>query len=482
MTAPHGTDRPREGTDRPGESTGEGAGRLSAHALQEAAHRHLWLHFTRMSSYAGTDVPVIVRGSGQYVYDQNGKRYLDGLSGLFVSQIGHGRREVAEAAARQGSELAYFPLWSYAHPRAIELAERLAGLAPGDLNRVFFTTSGSEAVESAWKLAKQYFKTIGQPDRYKVLSRDIAYHGTSMGALAITGLPSIKEPFEPLPPGGVRVPNTNFYRAPGFVADDLEAFGRWAADEIERAILREGPESVAAVFLEPVQNSGGCFPPPPGYFARVREICDTYGVILVSDEVICAFGRLGYYFGSERYGYQPDIITFAKGVTSGYSPLGGMLVSDRLMEPFSQGSATFLHGVTFAGHPVSSAVALANLDVFEKEDLLGNVRSHEAAFRATLEKLSDLPIVGDVRGDGYFYGIELVKDKATRETFSDDESERLLRGFLSQALFDAGLVCRADDRGDPVIQLAPPLTCTQEQFDEMEQILRSVLTQAWSKI
>jgi adenosylmethionine-8-amino-7-oxononanoate aminotransferase len=471
MTASQGTDRSEEG-----------AGPLAARALQQAAQRNLWLHFTRMSSYQGADVPVIVRGSGQYVYDQHGKRYLDGLSGLFVSQIGHGRKEVAEAAARQGSELAYFPLWSYAHPRAIELAERLAGLAPGDLNRVFFTTSGSEAVESAWKLAKQYFKIIGQPGRYKVLSRDIAYHGTSMGALAITGLPSIKEPFEPLPAGGVRVPNTNFYRAPGFVAHDLEAFGRWAADEIERAILREGPESVAAVFLEPVQNSGGCFPPPPGYFARVREICDAFGVILVSDEVICAFGRLGYYFGSERYGYQPDIITFAKGVTSGYSPLGGMLVSDRLMEPFSEGSATFLHGVTFAGHPVSAAVALANLDVFEKEHLLGNVRSHEAAFRSTLEKLTDLPIVGDVRGDGYFYGIELVKDKATRETFSDDESERLLRGFLSQGLFDAGLVCRADDRGDPVIQLAPPLTCTQEHFDEMEQILRSVLTQAWSKI
>ena len=208
-----------------------------------------------------------------------------------------------------------------------------------------------------------------------MISRDIAYHGTSMGALAITALPGIKKPFEPLPPGGVRVPNTNFYRAPGFVADDLDAFGRWAADEIERAILREGPDSVAAVFLEPVQNSGGCFPPPPGYFQRVREICDRYGVLLVSDEVICAFGRLGYYFGGERYGYQPDIITFAKGVTSGYSPLGGMLVGDRLMEPFSAGTATFLHGVTFAGHPVSCAVALANLDVFEKEDLLGNVRA-----------------------------------------------------------------------------------------------------------
>jgi adenosylmethionine-8-amino-7-oxononanoate aminotransferase len=347
---------------------------------------------------------------------------------------------------------------------------------------VFFTTSGSEAVESAWKLAKQYFKTIGQPARYKVLSREIAYHGTSMGALAITGLPPIKEPFEPLPPGGIRVPNTNFYRAPEFVAGDLTAFGWWAADEIERAILREGPESVAAVFLEPVQNSGGCFPPPPGYFARVREICDTYGVLLVSDEVICAFGRLGYYFGSQRYGYQPDIITFAKGVTSGYAALGGMLVRDQIMEPFTTGTATFLHGVTFAGHPVSCAVALANLDVFEKEDLLGNVRAHEAAFRAELEKLSDLPIVGDVRGDGYFYGIELVKDKATRETFSDDESERLLRGFLSQALFDAGLVCRADDRGDPVIQLAPPLTCGPEHFAEMEQILRSVLTEAWTRI
>ncbi|MGH3187684.1 MAG: aspartate aminotransferase family protein [Streptosporangiaceae bacterium] len=449
---------------------------------QEAAKRNLWLHFTRMGSYADSEVPVIVRGEGVYVFDQHGKRYLDGLSGLFVSQVGHGRREIAEAAARQAGELAYFPLWSYAHPRAIELAARLADMAPGTLNRVFFTTSGSEAVESAWKLAKQYFKLTGEPARYKVISREIAYHGTSMGALAITGLADIKIPFEPLPPGGVRVPNTNFYRAPDFVATDEVAFGRWAADEIERAILREGPASVAAVYLEPVQNSGGCFPPPPGYFERVREICDRYGVLLVSDEVICAFGRLGYYFGCERYGYQPDIITFAKGLTSGYSPLGGMLVSDALMEPFNSGPASFLHGITFAGHPVSAAVAMANLDIFEKEDLPGNVRANEAGFRATLEKLNDLPIVGDIRGAGYFYGIEMVKDKVTRETFTDEESERLLRGFLSHALFDAGLVCRADDRGDPVIQLAPPLTCGQEHFDEMERILRAVLTEAWQRL
>ena len=455
---------------------------FSSQDLQEAAKQHLWLHFTRMSAYGAGDVPVIVRGSGPYVYDDRGKRYLDGLSGLFVSMIGHGRTELAEAASKQASELAYFPLWSYAHPSAVQLAARLASLAPGDLNRVFFTTSGSEAVESAWKLAKQYFKLRGEPGRYKVISRDIAYHGTSMGALAVTGLAAIKSDFEPLPPGGVRVPNTNFYRAPAFVAGDLNEFGIWAADEIERAILREGPESVACVFLEPLQNSGGCFPPPPGYFQRVRSICDKYGVLLVSDEVICAFGRLGYYFGSERYGYLPDIITFAKGVTSGYSPLGGMIVRDHLMEPFLDGTATFLHGITFAGHPVSAAVALANLDVFEADNLLGNVRANESGFRATLSKLLDLPIVGDVRGDGYFYGIELVKDKATKETFSDEESERLLRGFLSHALFDAGLVCRADDRGDPVVQLAPPLIIGQSEFDEIEQILRSVLTEASSRL
>jgi adenosylmethionine-8-amino-7-oxononanoate aminotransferase len=450
-------------------------------SLQEAAKRHLWLHFTRMAAYADGEVPVIVRGDGPYVFDASGKRYLDGLAGLFVSQVGHGRSELAEAASKQASEMAYFPLWSYAHPNAIELAERLARLAPGDLNRVFFTTSGSEAVESAWKLARSYFHQVGEHRRYKVISRDIAYHGSSMGALSITGLADIKHDFEPLVPGSVRVPTTNFYRAPLF-GDSAEAFGRWAADEIERAILREGPESVAAVYVEPVQNAGGCFPPPPGYFARVREICDTYGVLFVSDEVICAFGRLGHYFGAERYGYVPDIITFAKGITSGYSPLGGMLVSDRLMEPFLSGTTTFLHGVTFGGHPVSAAVAMANLDIIEREQLLDNVRSNEAGFRATLERLLDLPIVGDIRGDGYFYGIELVKDKATKETFTDAESERLLRGFLDTALFDAGLICRADDRGDPVVQLSPPLICTQQHFDEMEQILRAVLTEAATRI
>ncbi|RHW25639.1 aspartate aminotransferase family protein [Nocardioides immobilis] len=448
--------------------------------LQQSAKDHLWMHFTRHSTYlepSGHDVPVIVRGEGAYIYDSNGKRYLDALAGLFVNQLGHGRKDLVEAAAKQAGDLAFFPLWSYAHPTAIELAEKVASYAPGDLNRVFFTSGGGEAVESAWKLAKNYFKLTGKPMKHKVISRAIAYHGTTQGALSITGLPGLKAQFEPLVPSTFRVPNTNFYRAP-IHQDDPEAFGRWAADQIEVAILNEGAETVCAVFLEPVQNAGGCFPPPPGYFQRVREICDKYDVLLVSDEVICAFGRLGTMFGAEKFDYQPDIITCAKGITSGYAPLGAMIASDRLFEPFASGDAMFAHGYTFGGHPVSTAVALANLKAFEDEGVLEHVRANEEAFRLTLDKLSSLPIVGDIRGAGYFYGIELVKDKATKETFDDDESERLLRGFLSKALFDAGLYCRADDRGDPVIQLSPPLICDQSHFDEIHQVLDSVLTEA----
>ena len=453
----------------------------NAQALSDSARDHLWMHFTRLSSYQTAPVPTIVRGEGAYIYDIHGRRYLDGLSGLFTVQVGHGRRELAEAAGRQAAELAYFPLWSYAHPQAIQLAERLAAATPGDLNRVFFTTGGGEAVETAWKLAKQYFKLTGKPEKYKVISRYVAYHGTPQGALSITGIPGAKTMFEPLVPGAHKVPNTNIYRAP-IHGDDPVAFGKWAADQIEQAIIMEGPESVAAVFLEPVQNSGGCFPPPPGYFQRVREICDRHDVLLVSDETICAFGRLGPMFASEKFDYVPDMIICAKGMTSGYSPIGACIVSDRLAEPFTTGRDYFPHGYTFGGHPVSAAVAMANLDVFEKDGLNQRVLDNEDAFRATLQKLTDLPIVGDVRGDGYFYGIELVKDKATKETFNDDESERLLRGFLSKALYDAGLYCRADDRGDPVVQLAPPLICGQPEFDEMEQILRSVLTEGMTKI
>jgi len=446
-------------------------------SLQELAKRHLWMHFSRMGPYLdGAEIPIIVRGEGCYVYDEHGKRYLDGLSALFCVNAGHGREQLAEAAARQMEELDFYTLWSYAHPRAIELAARLASLAPGDLNRVFFTSGGSEAVESALKLARNYHRVHGKGQKHKTIAREIAYHGTSLGALSATGITDLRAQFEPLAPGGCHVPNTNVYRWP----EDRHPL--WAATAIEERIEFEGPDTVAAVILEPVQNAGGCFVPPDGYFERVREICDRYDVLLISDEVICAWGRLGHWLGCERFGYQPDIVTVAKALTSAYAPMGGVIASDRVAEPFMEGDASFAHGFTFAGHPVAAAVAMANLDLFEEEDLCGQVRAKEGEFRRMLESLRELPIVGDVRGAGYFQAIELVKDKETKEGFSDEESEDLLRGFLSGELYRRGLICRADDRGDPVIQLAPPLIADSEQFEEIHDVLHGVLSDAWARV
>ncbi|HEY6397517.1 MAG TPA: aspartate aminotransferase family protein [Solirubrobacteraceae bacterium] len=444
--------------------------------LQELARRHLWMHFTRMGAYQDHDVPIIVRGDGCYVYDEHGKRYLDALSALFCVNIGHGRADIAQAGADQAKDLGFFINWSYAHPPSIELAAKVASLAPGDLNRVFFTSGGSEAVESALKLARQYHKVTGSPNKYKVIAREIAYHGSSLGALTATGITELREPFEPLLPGGCHVQNTHTYHLP-------EGYdGGQFAEAIAERIEFEGPHTVAAVILEPVQNAGGCFTPPDGYFERVRAICDEYNVLFISDEVICAWGRLGEWFGAEKYGYQPDLITTAKGLTSAYAPMGAVIASDRVAEPFLTGPGSFTHGFTFGGHPMSAAIALANLDAFEQEGVLENVRANEAELRSRLEALKELPIVGDVRGTGYFYALELVRDKKTKASFSDEESETLLRGFLSAELYRRGLICRADDRGDPVIQLSPPLIAGPEQFEEIVSILRPVLEEAGDRM
>ena len=444
--------------------------------LMALGQRHLWGHFTNLSAVQRLGLPIIDHGEGAYVYDSDGKRYLDGLSGLFTVNVGHGRVELGQAAAEQSEKLGYFPLWSFGHEPGIRLAAKLASLAPGDLNRVFFTAGGGEAVESAWKLAVQYFTNIGQPDRRKVISRYYAYHGTSLGALSITGIPAIREPFEPLFSWAIKVPNTSQYRC-GMCAEQ-NACSLDCADEVERTILREGPETIAMVVMEPVQNTGGALVPPPGYWKRIREICDKYGILLVSDEVICGFGRLGYWFGCERFEYQPDMITFAKGVTSGYAPLGGVIVSDRLAAPFLEGeAAVFLHGLTFGGHPVSCAVALANIEIMEREDLLGNVRRNEAIFDEVMEGLRDLPFVGDVRGCGYFRVVELVKDKATKQSFTDDECNWLLRDELSPYIYNAGLICRADDRADPVLVLSPTLVCGEEELRFIGKVLTDALNQ-----
>ena len=431
------------------------------------------MHFARLGAYeAGAEIPIIVRGEGCYVYDEHGKRYLDGLSALFCSNIGHGRADIAQAGADQAGELDFFTVWSYAHPRAIELAARLAELAPGDVNRAFLTSGGSEAVESAIKLARQYHKLRGKPNKTKLIAREVAYHGTSLGALAATGITGLRQPFEPFTPGGCHVANTNLYRLPpGYGSENL-------AEAVAHRIEFEGPDTVAAVIMEPVQNAGGCFTPPEGYFQRIREICDTYDVLMISDEVICAFGRLGEWFGAQRYGYEPDLITTAKGITSAYAPMGALLVSDRVAEPFLEGANSFMHGFTFGGHPMACAVALANIAAMEDEGVLANVREQEHHLRSMLESLRDIDIVGDVRGAGFFHAIELVKDRGTRQSFSHEESERLLRGFLSAELFRRGLIARADDRGDPVVQVSPPLIAGEEQWAEMEAVLRPALEEA----
>ncbi|HMI28414.1 MAG TPA: aspartate aminotransferase family protein [Gaiellaceae bacterium] len=460
-----------------------------------------------MSAYEGAEVPIIVRGDGCYLEDSNGKRYLDALAGLFSVNIGYGYgEEMGEAAAAQMRELPFYTNWSYAHPRAIELASEIASLTPGDLNRLFFVSGGSEAVESAWKLARQYYSARGEQRvhaaiatstglpvrvdeaqaiggterRWKAISRNIAYHGTTMGALSINGIPALRTPFEPLVPEVLHVRNTNRFHRP---AGETEAeFTALLLDNLVETIEATGPETVCMVIMEPVQNAGGAFTPPEGYWRGVREICDRYDILLCADEVITGFGRVGAWFGSERYDIRPDLMTIAKGLSSSYAAIGAVVASDRVMEPFMRDTSMYSHGITFGGHPVQAAVALKNIEIMKRDQIVEHVASTEDSFRKTLEQLLALPIVGDVRGVGFFYAIELVKDKETRATFDDDECETLLRQFLSPRLFERGLICRADDRGDPVVQISPPLVAGQAEFDQIVSILGDVLAEAWTRV
>jgi adenosylmethionine-8-amino-7-oxononanoate aminotransferase len=475
-------------------------GAASADELRRLANDHLWLHFTNMR---GHEPPIIVRGDGCYLEDVHGNRYLDALAGLFSVNLGYGYgEEIGQAALEQMRELPFYTNWTYAHPRAIELASEVASLAPGDLNRVFFVSGGSEAVESAWKLARQYFavregatqapgvepgemigRQVGGPPaghKYKAIARNIAYHGTTFGALSLNGVEPLRTPFKPLVPEVRHVSNTNRYHRP--LEETEEEFTAFLLDELEQTIQEMGPETVCLIHMEPIQNAGGSFIAPAGYWKGVRELCDRYDILLSADEVITAFGRVGHWFASERYDIRPDIVTCAKGLSSSYAAIGAVVATDRVMEPFLDASSMYTHGITFGGHPVMSAIALKNIEIMKRERIMEHVLGNEDAFRSTLAQLLDLPIAGDLRGTGYFYALELVKDKETRETFSDEECDTLLRGFLSPRLFEKGLICRADDRGDPVVQISPPLVATQAEFDEMTGILGDVLTEAWEQL
>jgi adenosylmethionine-8-amino-7-oxononanoate aminotransferase len=434
--------------------------------VRSLAQQHLFPHFTRGQVWYGSDLPVIVRGEGSYLYDERGTRFLDGLAGLFCVNMGHGRSDIPAAATKQMEQLAYWTNWSAAHPASVEAATLIAGLAPGDLNTVFFVNSGSEAVESAIKFARQYHVSQGQPQRTKIIARDMAYHGTTLGALAVTGIPKFKAAFGPLMPGVRHVPHTLGETIPeGGTAADLPSVRALVA-----AIEEEGPETVAALFVEPVQNSRGALVPPEGYWQELRSICDRYGILLVSDEVICAYGRLGEWFGSAKYGVVPDLLTFAKGSTSGYAPLGGVLIREELARDLltSPQAGVFTHGSTWGGHPVSTAVAVANITAMRDEDVLGNVRRLEPYFQAGLDKIRDAhPTVLEWRGTGFFYALEFTGDRHSGRELTEQQGVELVREVMPAAMRSVNLITRPDDRGATMLMLSPPLVADREVLDDL---------------
>ena len=448
--------------------------------LRNSVTDHLLLNFTNMADFADQQVPMIVRGEGVEVITADGRRFIDGLSGLFCTNLGHDYgAEIGTAIQRQLSELVFTPTWYLSHPSVAALGERFAQIAePLGLNRVYFTLGGGESVEAAWKLARQWHAANGEPQRVTAIARNLAYHGTSMGALSFTGLDDCREPFMPLAVPTTFVSNTDSFRSANG-ADEL-AFTATLMKEAEDAILAAGPDTVAMFIAEPVQNSGGAFMPPAGYWQGLRDLCDRYGILLVADETITGFGRLGEWFASIRLGARPDMITFAKGATAGHAPLGGVLMGDRVAEPFVNGSTTYMHGLTFSGHPMTTAAALAAFDIYEREHVFENVRELEPRLRDGLNELRRIPMIGDVRGGGFFWALEMVKDPVTLEPFNEAEAKWLLRDELSGHMDRLGLLCRLDDRGEPVIQVSPPLVCDAAMIDRIVSIIGEAAEKAWT--
>jgi adenosylmethionine-8-amino-7-oxononanoate aminotransferase len=442
-------------------------------SLTTTQAENLLFHFARNGGLHRGDAELLVleRGEGVFVVDDRGRRHLDALSSLFCAQLGYDfGEEMAEAARAQMVRLPFATNWGVAHPAAIELSSRLAAIAPGSLNHVFFTSGGSESVEAAWKIVRHFHLANGEPQRTKVIARDRAYHGVTLGALSFTGVPGFKEPFGRPAVDTFHVSNTNAFRR----TEQGRDLTRVLIEEIREVIEREGPDTIAMVIAEPVQNAGGCLQPPEGYWPGLRALCDEHGILLVADEVITGFGRLGEWFGVSRFGAVPDLVTTAKGITSAYAPMGAVFVADRVAAPLDDAGRTLLHGITFGGHPVSAAIALKNLELFEREHVLDTVRANEPHLAASLAGLRRLPIVADIRGSGYFWAVELVPD-GPDSRFDADQREELLRRCLPGALIDAQIIARGDDRGDTVVQIAPPLICDRSLLDEVVSRLGQVL-------
>ena len=450
---------------------------ISTPAYQKNSDLNNWRHFAEMSTAATTPPKVIVRGEGCYLIDSDGNRYLDGLSNLFCVNLGYSYgEELGEAALAQYKELGYHSNWGSTHPRAVELASLIAELAPGDLNHVFFTPSGGESVEAAWKIARKYYKLRGE-NRWKAISRQTAYHGTTLGALSLIGIPEYRSDFEPLVPTGGKIRNTRRVGRPA--GETEEQFTAFLLDDLDFRIQAEGPDTVAMILMEPVQNHGGMLVPPAGYSKGVREIADKYGILVVADETITAFGRVGAWFGSQRYELEPDIITCAKGLSSAHAVIGAVIVSETVYEPFTAAGASLLHGNTFGGHPVMCAVALKNIEIMQRLDITGTVLANEVPFGAQLNTLTELPAVLEVRGAGHFYAIELTQTTASGRALTHVEKLHLYGdALLALPLEQRGVMLRISiDAGDPVVCVAPPLVAGEAEFAHLVGALREVLTE-----
>ncbi|MDH5147090.1 aspartate aminotransferase family protein [Brevibacterium casei] len=451
--------------------------------LAEIAKRHLVMNFTPAAKYRDAELPIFVRGEHCSVFDENGTRFFDGLAGLFCVQLGytHGA-EVGDAVREQMAALPYQTTWSVAHPPAAKLAQKIASLAPGDLNRVFFASGGGESNEAAIKLARQYHITRGESSRYKFLARRVAYHGTSFGAMSLNGMTDVRKMFEPLMNGVRHTHNTKRYRRPD--AETEKEFTAFLLGELESLIVQEGADTIAAIIMEPLQNAGGSLTPPTGYFQGVRELCDKYGILLIADEVITGYGRLGSWFGSDHYGFQPDMITFAKGIASAYMPLGGLIASDRVIETVLDGPlGMYNHALTYGGHPVACAAALKNIEIMEREGVVDNVAQLSPYLG---EKLAEVAarhstIVGDLRGDGFHRTFELVTDQAAKR-WTDEviSAGDFVNGHLNPALAEVGLIARVaiDAEGNPLVQVSPPLVMTPADIDELAGLLDRAFTLA----
>ena len=441
-------------------------------SLQESALEHLWVYLREPSDMAEKGEPAIfVSGEGVHVTDALGNTSIDGMSGLWLKNVGYGRKEIADAAYEQMLNLTYMPLGTTTEP-TIKLAEKISQIAPGDMTRSFFTSGGSEAVETAMKLSRAYFKRVGEPNRTKFISRKGSYHGATMGALALGGSHLYpKLDYEPLMPGVFHVPQPLPYRCE-FGGETPEECAELCVNAVEVMIKFQDPETVAAVFAEPISSPMGCVVPGDNYWPRLREICDKYGVLLIADEVITGFGRTGKMFATEHWGVVPDMMTVAKGITSGYIPMGGCITRGEISDAFiGSQKASFKHVITFGGHPVAAAAALKNIEIMENEGMVENAAKQGAYLLDGLKEMKGkYQMIGDVRGLGLFCGLELVADRETKEYFP---AEADLANRITQGFADNGLLLRGGDR----MNVAPPLCITSSEVDEIVTTMDKVFGQ-----